>query len=506
MSESSENKRLAKNTVLLYGRTIITVLIGLYTSRIILQELGISDFGLFNAVGGMVAMFTFLNNALSGSSQRFISFSLGQGDNSKTTKTIQVLLTLHTIIAISFFLILEVVGGIMLRYVLNIPIGRESAAFWVFQFCTISVCIDMVRMLLDADIIANEKMDFYAYLSIIEVIIKLLIVFCLVLFDADKLIVYSILYLLATITIFIVSSSYCKRNFKECVFSYSFDKQIIKEISVYAGWNSLSHISFMAITQGVNVALNVFVGTVANAARGVAVQVNGFVVRLTNNYLTAAMPQIIKLYASKNINEMNKLVTNVSKFSVFLYLLMVIPLFSEISYLLNLWLVEVPQHTIPFVRIFFIQGLIISFANPITRIISATGDVKRINIFDTTIQVFVFLSIITLLYFDTNVDYVLLLLIIPNFLGVFAYIYLAKKQAGFSPIKFFYGAFLPVFKVSICATTLPLIIHYNMEEGFLRLILLTLISTISVGITVLYIGIDKDTRKKVYIKIANCLK
>lgn len=506
MSNASENKRLAKNTILLYGRTILTVIIGLYTSRVILKELGISDFGLFNAVGGMVAMFTFLNNALSGSSQRFISFSLGREDISQTIKLFQVLLTLHLLIAISFFLFLEILGGIMLHNLLNIPEGRETAAFWVFQFCTVSVCIDMVRMLLDADVIANEKMNFYAYISILEVIIKLFIVFCLSWLDYDKLITYSTLFLLATIMVFLAEVTYCMKQFKECRLSLSFNRFIMKDVATYAGWNTMSHISFMTITQGVNVAINVFLGTVVNAARGVAVQVSGVVTRLTNNYLTAAMPQIVKLYASGDISGMSLLVTNVSKFSAYLYLLLVVPLYLEINYLLNLWLVEVPFHSILFVRVFLVQGLIIAFANPLTRIISATGEVKMINIFDSCTQIIVFLIITLLLYSRVNVDYVMTLLVVPNFLGFFAYLYFAHIQAGYKPVDFLYNAILPITKVTICTIIIPILIYYNMEESFLRLIIISLSSSLSLCFSVLYLGVNKETRNIVYHKIVNYFK
>lgn len=497
MASSTENKRLAKNTALLYVRTLLTIVISLYTARVILKELGVSDYGLFNAVGGMVAMFTVLNNALSGSSQRFLSFSLGRDDEEQITKTFRVLLSIHLFIALFFFVLLEVLGGLLMNNVLNIPEGRKIAAIWVFHLCAISVFFDMVRMLLDADIIANEKMDFYAYLSIIEVFLKLLIVFCIELVCYDKLIVYSFLYLLTTISVFVFVSLYCKVHFKEFCFSLSFDKRILKEVGSYSGWNTMSHASYMTITQGVNVALNVFLGTFVNAARGVAVQVNSIVTRLTNNFLIATMPQIVKLYAAGDINEMNRLVNNVSKYSFFLYLLFGLPLFLEIDFILSIWLHEVPQHTACFVRIFLIQGLIISISNPISRIISATGNVKKSNIFDSSVQIAAFCLIVLLLFVNVNVDIVMTFLILPYFLGLIAYLYLARIQAGFEIHDFFKYTVFPFCKVFCMTLPAPLIVYSFIENGWMRLIVLTLISSISLSISVFFLGIDNLTRRKV---------
>lgn len=498
MANSLDNKKLIKNTMFLYVRTVFIMIISLYTSRVIFQELGVSDYGLFNAVGGMVVLFAFLNNALSGSTQRFLSFSLGRGDYRETGSLFKGLFTLHIIIAFLFFVIIEIAGSILLKYVLNIPSGREVAAFFCFQFCTMAVCLDMLRMLFDADIIANEKMDFYAYLSIFEATMKLSIVFILSWINMDKLILYSFLYFISTVVVFISGLLYCKIKFKECVLSLSFDKKVIKEIGTYAGWNMLSHISYMSITQGVNVSLNVFCGTIVNAARGIAIQINGIITKLTNNYLTATIPQIIKLYANGNIKDMNSLVINVSKFSAFLYALIGVPFFLDINFILTLWLGSLPSHASVFSRIFLIQGFIIAFTNPLTRVVAATGDVKKINIFDFFIQMTLTIGIIYLLYLGVNVDYVMTLLLFPNFFGFIYYLYLAKIQAEFDVNLFLKEALLPLTKVLLCTIMSSVLIFIYMDEGYMRFLLILLSNCFSLSISVWYLGIGETARRKIY--------
>lgn len=506
MSLVSENKRLARNTLLLYIRMVLTMTIGLYTSRVVLQVLGVSDFGVFNVVGGMVSMFSFVNTALTGSTQRFLTYSLGKNDITKTTVVFKVSLTLHLIISLSFLALMLVIGTLMLKYVLNIPEGREVAALWVFLLCTCSLSIDLIRLIFDAEIIANEKMDFYAYMSVVEVMLKLFIVYILAWYDyIDKLKLYAVLYFISTFTIFLISAIYSIRKFKECKIGLKIEKGLFREIGAYMGWNIVSHVSYMLSSQGINVALNVFLGTIVNAARGISVQVYGAISKLTSNYLVATVPQIIKLYAAGNINEMYTLVKNVSKFSMYLYILVAIPIFVEMDYVLRLWLTEVPNHTVVFARIMIIQGGIIVLSNPLTRILSATGKIKRINLVDLFIQTLVFLVILILLFTKISVDVVMMFTILPKTLSTINYLYAARLYTGVNIKDFFTEVLLKVSLILCVVLIMPLLVFYNVEEGIARLLAVTASNTFGAIFAVYYLGIEPNTRQMCITYVRNKL-
>lgn len=505
-TNSIDNKRIAKNTGMLYIRMIITTLVSLYTSRILLQVLGISDYGLFNVVTGMITMFTFMNVGLSGSSQRFFTIALGKNDLVQCEKTFKVLFTLYIIFSVIFFLSLEVIGMYMIENVLNITPDKIEIAKFIFHFSLISLVFDFMRNVLDVAIIAYEHMNFYAYLSIIESILKLLIVLILSyinLYDSLKL--YSVLYMCSSIIIFLIYYFYVYYNCPACKFRFSYDKEMYKEIGSFTAWNILGHVSWLLASQGTNIILNVFLGVRINAARGISNQVNGVLSRFASNFQTAASPQIIKSFAAGDNENMFKLTNNVAKYAGFLCLIVGIPLFIDIEYILNLWLIDVPEHTAAFCRTAMLQSYTIALYFSISKVISAIGKIKWLTICMISTQAFMLVVTYILLKMDININIIIYLFLLPSVLIFYFYLFFAHKYIKYPLANYFKEVIFKNILVIIFSSVPTFFVYYNMYPSFIRLILIAVISAIS-SIFAIYIwGIDKETRsivlKKVHSKL-----
>lgn len=377
---SANNKRIAKNTILLYFRMLLMMAVALYTSRVVLSTLGVEDYGIFNVVGGFVALFGFLNGAMSGGTQRFITFALGQGDNEKLNKIFSTCFLTHALIALIVFVLSETVGLWFVLEKLTIPENRMTAAIWVYECSILSSIIVIMSMPYNADIIAHEKMSAFAYISIIEAFLKLGIVFLLLIGNADRLILYSILYLTISVLIRIIYTSYCKRNFEESHYTTIWDKELFKKVLSFSGWNLWGNISLVLMTQGVNIVLNIFFGPVVNAARGLAVQVQGAVQQFSSNFQMALNPQITKQYAAGNLCQMHTLMFRSAKFTFFLLLCISLPVIFETPTLLSIWLKEVPDYTVSFVRLMVCITIIDATSNSLVIAANATGRIKKYQI------------------------------------------------------------------------------------------------------------------------------
>ena len=359
----SNNKRIAKNTILLYFRMLIMMGVGLYTSRIVLGALGVSDYGINNVVGGVITMASFLNAGLSQATQRFISYELGTGDMKKLGEVFSNSLIIHGIIALIVLLISETVGLWFINNCLNIPEERMNAANWVFQFSILSYVVGILSVPYNSVIIAHEHMNVFAYISILEAMFKLLVAFCLLFIDMDKLILFSCLTLCVSIIIRLCYGLYCKRHFAECNTSISSNKSLMRQIGSFAGWSMLGNLGLIGRDQGANVILNLFLGTSLNAARGIALQVSTLVNQFSLNFTMAMNPQITKQYASGNLEKCSSLVYEGSKFSFFLLSAISIPVIINADYLLQLWLGSVP----PFTSLFLILSLVVSLMYCLTQ-------------------------------------------------------------------------------------------------------------------------------------------
>lgn len=377
---SVNNKRIAKNTLLLYFRMLLTIAVGLYTSRVVLNTLGVSDYGVYNVVGGIVAMLSFLNSALTAASQRFIAFELGRGGISKLKRIFSTSVTIHATLAVIIFIIAETVGLWFVNTHLNIDADRMAAANWVYQFSIFTFMLTMLSVPYNSCIVAHERMNAFAYISILEVTLKLLIVYLLLVINYDKLIIYGILVFAVALVVRLTYGIYCKRHFEECTYHFIFDKGLFKEMFSFAGWSVVGNLGFSFKDQAANVILNLFFGTVVNAARGVALQVNGIIAGFSTNFMMALNPQITKQYASGEIESSMKLVYAGSRFSFFLLTFIAMPVMINLDYLLKLWLGKVPEYTSDFLFLALVAALINSMAQPLVTALQATGKIKVFQI------------------------------------------------------------------------------------------------------------------------------
>lgn len=352
------------------------IFVTLYTSRVVLEILGVEDYGIYNVVGGFVTMFGFLNTAMSSATQRYITFSIGKGDKEYLKKVFSNCVFTHALISIVVLVLSETIGLWFLYNKMIIPDDRVNSAFWVYQCSILSTIVLIMSVPYNADIIAHERMSAFAYISILEVIAKLAIVYVLSIGTLDKLIIYAILLLFVQCLIRYIYSSYCRKHFVESKLIFVWDSKLFKEMLSFAGWNLWGGVSNVLYTQGVNVLLNLFFGPTVNAARGVAVQVQSAVSQFANSFQVAINPQITKSYAQHDLIQMHKLVFRSSKFTFILLFVMSLPIFMETNFILTLWLKIVPEWSVEFLRLMLCIIIIDAVANPFMVSVAATGKVK----------------------------------------------------------------------------------------------------------------------------------
>lgn len=376
----SNNKRIAKNTIALYFRMLFSMAVGFYTSRVILNILGVSDYGIYNVVGSVVSLFSFLNGSMSLSTSRFLTFELGRNSIGRYQELFRTSITIHIVLAVIVFLVTEV-GGLWFMYnKMTLPQERIDVAQWVFHLSLISSIITVVLIPYNSAIIAYEKMTAFAWMSIIDVTFKLAAVMMLKVINYDKLITYAILILIVTIIHQGIIYIYGHHKLCGTLFGLRWDKTDFRHLFSFAGWTMFGQVAYVGFTQGLNMLLNVFFGPAVNAARGVAVQVQTIIYKFVGNIQTAFNPQITKSYASNQLNHMHTLIFACSKFSFFLLLLISAPVIIETPYILKLWLKIVPDNTVDFFRIIIMVSFVDALANPLIISNMATGKVKLWNI------------------------------------------------------------------------------------------------------------------------------
>lgn len=380
MDSSANNKRIAKNTLLLYVRMLFMMCVSLFTSRITLAALGVTDYGIYNVVGGMVAMFSILSGSLSVTIGRFITVEVGKGDKEKLETIFSTSILIQIFMALVICLIAEVAGVWFLNNKMVIPIDRLYAAHWVLQLSILTFIVNLISVPYNAVIIAHEKMSAFAYISILEVVLKLVIVYLLYVSSIDKLIVYAVLLALVAVVIRIVYGSYCKRHFEEAHYKFRLDKNLLREMFGFIGWAFWGNAMVVLKDQGTNVLLNLFCGPAVNAARGVAMQVNNAVFSFVQNFMMAVNPQITKSYSIGNITDMHKLIIRSAKFGFFILMILIMPICANINYILDFWLVEVPEHTANFIVLVLLYSLFDCYGSPLITGVLAEGGIKRYEI------------------------------------------------------------------------------------------------------------------------------
>jgi len=498
---ASDNKRIAKNTAMLYFRMLFIMCVTLYTTRIILNTLGVEDFGIYNVVGGIVVMFTFLNSAMGASTSRFLIFELGKKDYQQLKKVFSASLSSHIAIAFIIFLLAETIGLWFLTHKLVIPEDRMSAAHWVYQFSILSTMVSLTQVPYNAAIIAHEKMNVYAYVSIVEVVLKLIIVYLLVIGGFDKLKIYAILVFLASLTIAMIYRIYCKKNYEECSLSFHWDKILYKKLFSFSVWDSYGGLAIMGMGQGLNMLLNMFFGPTVNAARGIAYQVQAAISGFGNNFMTAVKPQIIKLYAENNIAQMMSLVFASSKYSFFLVYILSLPLLLETSFVLKLWLKIVPDYTVSFCRLILINELIWSMRSPIVTSFHAVGQIKVCNLVCGSL----FYLIIIVSYFCLKMGFapesVFIVTIIVSIMVQITELFLLKRLINYSVWAYAKQVVWLSLLVMVVSAIFPYLLSKMLAPGFIRFLVVGFTCVITVATSVYYIGIDKETRRIIVQKL-----
>lgn len=431
-TQVTQNKRLVMNTILLYFRMIITVLIGLYTSRVILQTLGVSDYGIYNLVGGIVSMLSFLNSGMVAATQRFLSYDLGVNDKGRLSITFSTSVSIHAIIAIIIVILLETIGLWYVNAKLNIEPDRIIAANWSYQSAIFAFAFSVISWPYNAAIVAHEHMSAFAYISIFEVILKLVIVFALVYIPFDKLIVYSVLTIFVTVIIRFTYLLYCRKHFTECRYKFILDKSKFREMFSFSGWSLVGNMGYSVRDQTGNIFINLFYNTSVNAARGIGVQVGQIINTFATNFTMAIMPQITKTFASSDLERSRLLVLKGSRLSFILLSIVSIPILLNLESILTLWLGIVPKYTAEFVALSVYLGLIYSLSSCVTIAIQATGKIK---VFQIGICLLL-LSELPISYFFLKIGYPPYSIMYPSIISyvlalIYRFLLLKKYVKGF---------------------------------------------------------------------------
>ena len=494
---AANNKRIAKNTLLLYIRMLFLMAVTFYTSRIVLDALGVDDFGIYNVVGGVVTMFGFLCGCMSTITQRYITFELGKGDFGQLQKTFGICVLLHILMSILILALAETIG---LWFVLNkmqIPPDRMDAAIWVYQCAVIASLIMIMSVPYNALIIAHEKMVAFAYISILETILKLAIAFIIVWCPTDKLILYAILIVVVQLLIRLIYGIYCKRHFRESRLFLVWDRPLVKEMVAFGAWSVIGNSAYVAYTQGVNILLNLFFGPAVNAARGISVQVQNAVNMFAQNFQTAVNPQITKSYAVADYDYMHQLIYRSGKFSFFLLLLLSLPIMIETDYVLHIWLTIVPEHTVSFLRIMLCVVIIDSLSNPLMTSAAATGHIK---VYHSAVGG-IMLTIIPFSYLALKAglppEAVFVIHLCLCLAALTARLLILRPMINLSIQAYFHKVLLRCFIVTLIAAPVPILSELLLESSFCRFLLVGLLSVIGTAFSAYFIGLEKS--EKVFI-------
>lgn len=495
MKESAaNNKRIAKNTMLLYVRMMLIMVVQLYTSRVVLNTLGIVDYGLYNVVGGIVTMFAFLDGAMISSTQRYLTFELGTGNVSRIQQVFTTSVQIHAIISFIVLVLCETVGLWFFYHKMVIPEDRMVAAMWVLQLSMLAMIVQIMSTPYNAIIIAHERMGIYAVISIVEVVLKLVIVYLLLIGNFDKLILYAILILSVQLLVRGIYTTYCRRHFPESKLIRIFDKSLIREMSNFAGWNLMGNFAAVMYDTGLNMLLNMFFGPAVNAARAISIQVEAAIHRFASNFQTAVNPQITKLYAQGDREEHHKLIFRSSKFTFFLLLILMLPVAVEAGPILTLWLKIVPEHTIIFMRLLFCITIVNAVANPLTISAAATGNIKAYQI---TLSL-ILLTIVPISWLVLKIGAqpyaVFVTMLAVCSVTFFVRLLFMRKMIALSIGRYAMSVLLPCLGVGVAAVILSLCWRWLIPSGTWSWVFVCMLSVLSTFAIITLCGLSTSER------------
>lgn len=501
IDKSTNNKRIAKNTILLYFRMLLLLVVSLYTSRVILKSLGIEDYGIYNVVGGVIAMFSLLSNSLTSAITRFLNVELGKGNEIRLKNIFCTSINIQAILGFIIIVIAETLGLWFLNEKMVIPENRILAANWVFQFSIFTFFINLISVPYNALIVAHEKMSAFAYISVFEGILKLAIAFLILYNPFDRLIYYALLLAILSICIRILYSTYCKRNFKECTFHFIWDVSILKEMFGFAGWNLIGTSAAVLRDQGGNIIINLFTGPTVNAARGIAMQVNTAVNGFISNFQTALNPQIMKSYASDNRDYLFQLVFQGTRLCFFILLVLALPIIINAPYILHIWLGKYPEHTVYFVQLILLYSLSESLSGPLVTTMLATGRIRNYQLLVGGIQMLNLPVAYVCLKLGMPPETVTVVAIILSVCCEAARLLMLRKMIGLPIKKFLSQVYFNVILVSIISAIFPLWHRAYVDINSIDMFIINLLICIcSITLSILYIGCNKDERYMIYSK------
>ena len=493
-NQQQNNKRIAKNTLLLYIRTLVVMVVALLTSRVNLDSLGVENFGIYNVVGGLVVMFSSLSGALSMAISRFLTFELGRNDLLTLKRVYNTSIIIQSIMALAIVILAETVGLWFLNEKMVIPDERLEAANWVFQFALMSFVISFLNVPHSASIVSHERMDAFAYLSIFDVLLRLLIAYLTYIAPGDKLVFYAALHCISSLLLYLLYTFYCRIKFEECHFSFIWDKNTLMRMFSFTGWNFIGSTSFVLKDQGGNMLINLFSGPAVNAARGIAMQVNNAVYTFVTNFTTALNPQITKNYAAGDNEYMKELVFKGARFSFYILLLLSIPILINTEYLVQLWLGQIPDHTLNFIRLVLFFSLNESLAIPLSTAMMATGDIRNYQLSVGVMQLMNIPFSYIALKLGAPVESVFIIMILVGIACVFLRLINLRIRMSF-PIREFVGSvYLNVFFVSVLSLIVPLALHFVLPDNLVGFMVSCTICIVVTSIVILYVGCSKSEK------------
>lgn len=492
---------------MLYVRMFFMMLISLYTSRVVLNTLGVEDYGIYNVVGGVVAMMGVLNGAMSTSVQRFLNFELGTGNVEKLKHTFSMSLNIYALFALIFVILAETIGVWFLNTHLLIPQERLTAANYVFQFSIFATVVSLMSNPYNAAIVAHERMDVYAYTSIFEVLVKLGIVYLLLVIPFDKLIGYGFFLTCASCLITLVYYIFCKKHFMECRYRLYWNKSLFQQLFSYFTWNLFGSTAGLIKTEGLNILLNMFFNPAVNAARGIACTINNVLMQFFNNFYTAVRPQIVKYYAQGDTVSMLDLVFKSTKYSFFLCLLVSLPVLIEAPYLIYFWLGQTPEYAIIFTRLIVIISIVDALASPIMTAAHATGEIKLYQfVVGMTTMLNIPISFCFLKYVSTNAVTVYVVSLALAIIAFIVRLWIVKRLVNFSIRLYLRTVVLRILVLSALSVPLPLGLHLILENGFISCVAVIVVSVISSGTFIYTLGLNSTERAVAIKAVRNKIK
>ena len=497
-NQSAKNKRIAKNTLALYVRMLLLLFIGLYTSRATLAIFGVEDFGIYNLIGGIITMTVFISSSMSLSAQRFLAYAIGLNDEKHLKEVFSMSVNTHALIAAIILLLGETVGLWFVNTQLVIPMDKMPAANIIYQASVFSFVLNIIATPYNSIIIAREHMDYYALVSVLQGVLKLVIVWCLPYIEGEKLIIYAILMTIPAMLYFVLNYVFAVRRYRESVYQWAWSKKLFYDMASFAGFSTFGNMATAVVTQGQSILLNLFYGTALNAVRGLSMQVSVAINSFVNGTYTAVNPQIIKSYAQKDLAYFQKLIFNSTLLGYYLLFLISLPVILETDFILDLWLKNVPEYTTSFVRLLLVNSLVYNFVIPSWMAIQATGDVVKIHLTTGTINLLnLLITYILWKCLDLQPYSIYIVNIAVSFCMQAATLIVQREKLHIRIQDYLRQTVGPALLSSMVSIVLPLLIVLIMQDGIIRFIIICFVSVVSCLASFYLIGINTGLREQV---------